>query len=135
MAILKPKYFIPASNEPSGCACTSIRRLPRGSNTPQLSCVTSLMPRQLAAGYLTWTHMDIESMLEFISRETPGHAKEIWSAIDLLSNTIENTKCAIDGFIGKLSSNREYDKASEYMKMSQNMAELLDMINQYTYTK
>ena len=45
--------FIPASNEPSGCACTSIRRLPRGSNTPQLSCVTSLMPRQLAAGYLT----------------------------------------------------------------------------------
>ena len=45
--------FIPASNGPNGCACTSIRRLPRGSNTPQLSCVTSMMPRQPAEGYLT----------------------------------------------------------------------------------
>ena len=27
-------YFIPAGNEPSGHACMSIWRLPRGSNTP-----------------------------------------------------------------------------------------------------
>ena len=28
-------------------------RMPRGSNTPQLCCAARLMPRQLAAGYLT----------------------------------------------------------------------------------
>ena len=42
--------FIPASNEPSGHACMSIWRLPRGSNTPQLCCAVSLMPRSLLRG-------------------------------------------------------------------------------------
>ena len=32
------RSFISASSEPSGCACTSIRRLPRGSNTPSACC-------------------------------------------------------------------------------------------------
>ena len=42
--------FIPAGNEPSGHACMSIWRLPRGSNTPQLCCAASLMPRSLLRG-------------------------------------------------------------------------------------
>ena len=44
------RIFIPASNEPSGHACMSIWRLPRGSNTPQLCCAASLMPRSLLRG-------------------------------------------------------------------------------------
>ena len=43
-------FFIPAGNEPSGHACMSIWRLPRGSNTPQLCCAASLMPRSLLRG-------------------------------------------------------------------------------------
>lgn len=39
--------FIPASNEPGGHACTSIRRMPQGS-----------MPRLLAVGLLTNTMID-----------------------------------------------------------------------------
>ena len=46
--------FIPASNEPSSRACTDIWRMPRGSNTSQLYCASSLIPRQLAAGYLIY---------------------------------------------------------------------------------
>lgn len=75
--------------------------------------------------------MNIEKMLEYINRELPAHAEEMWSAIDLLSNTIENTRCAIDGALGKLSSDREYSKASEYMQMSQELAEVLDIIREY----
>ncbi len=37
-AHISTPFFIPASNEPSGHACMSIWRLPRGSNTPQLCC-------------------------------------------------------------------------------------------------
>ena len=44
------KIFIPAGNEPSGHACMSIWRLPRGANTPQLCCAASLMPRSLLRG-------------------------------------------------------------------------------------
>ena len=51
--------FIPASNEPSSCACTDIWRMPRGSNTPQLCCAASLIPRQLAAGYLIYASQGI----------------------------------------------------------------------------
>lgn len=75
--------------------------------------------------------MNIEKMLEYVNRELPAHAEEIWSAIDLLSNTIENTRCAIDGALGKLSSEREYSKANEYIQMSQELAEVLDIIREY----
>lgn len=75
--------------------------------------------------------MDIEKMLEYVNRELPAHAEEIWSAIDLLSNTIENTRCAIDGALGRLSSEREYSKANEYIQMSQELAEVLDIIREY----
>ena len=75
--------------------------------------------------------MDIESVLKFINEETPSHAKELWSAIDLLSGTLENTKCAIDGTIGKLASNRDFDKAKEYMEMSQQLASVMDELNKY----
>lgn len=75
--------------------------------------------------------MNLEKLLEFINREVPAHAEEVWSAIDLLANTIENTRCAVDGAIGKLSSKREYSKASEYIQMSQELAEILDVIKDY----
>ena len=41
-------------------ACTDIWRMPRGSNTPQLCCASSLIPRQLAAGFLidNWATCD-----------------------------------------------------------------------------
>ncbi len=42
--------FIPASNEPSGRACTASWRMPRGSNTPLLCSVASLIPRCLQRG-------------------------------------------------------------------------------------
>lgn len=76
--------------------------------------------------------MNIEAILKFVCEETPGHAKELWSAIELVFNTIENTKLAIDGSIGKLLSNREYKKAEEYMHMSKDIAELIDVVNEYT---
>ena len=75
--------------------------------------------------------MNLERILEFVNREVPAHAEEVWSAMDLLSNTIENTRCAVDGAIGKLSSKREYAKASEYIQMSQELAEILDVIREY----
>lgn len=75
--------------------------------------------------------MNIESVLKFINEETPSHAKELWSAIDLLSGTLENTKCAIDGTIGKLASNRDFNKAKEYMEMSQQLAFVMDELNKY----
>ena len=75
--------------------------------------------------------MDIESILKFINGETPSHAKELWSAIDLLSGTLENIKCAIDGTIGKLASDRNFDKAKEYMEMSQQLASVMDELNKY----
>lgn len=62
--------------------------------------------------------MDIGALLKFINEETPNHARELWSAVDLLSRTIENTRCAIDGTIGKLASDKNFDKAQEYMNMS-----------------
>lgn len=43
--------------------------------------------------------MNLEKIFEFIHRETPGHVEEVWSAVDLLSNTLENTQSAIDGTI------------------------------------
>ena len=43
-------YFIPASNEPSGRACTASWRMPRGSNTPLLCSVARLIPRCLQRG-------------------------------------------------------------------------------------
>jgi hypothetical protein len=42
--------LISASNEPSGHACMDIWRLPRGSHTPLLCSVASLMPRCLQRG-------------------------------------------------------------------------------------
>ncbi len=75
--------------------------------------------------------MNLEKIFEFIHRETPGHAEEIWSAIDLLSNTFENTQSAIDGTISKLAIKRDYDKANEYINISKEMAEIIDAINEY----
>lgn len=75
--------------------------------------------------------MNIEKILEFVNREVPAHAEELWSAIDLLANTVENARCAVDGTVGKLSSAREYNKASEYIQMSQELAEVLDFIKEY----
>ena len=66
--------FIPASNEPSGCACTSIRRLPRGLNTSQICCVTSLIPRQLATGYLTYPATTSIYQDVSLTQFTPGTA-------------------------------------------------------------
>jgi hypothetical protein len=75
--------------------------------------------------------MNFEKILEFIHRETPGHAEEMWSAVDLLSNTLENTQSAIDGTISKLAAKRDYDKANEYISISKEMAEIIDLINEY----
>ena len=44
------RRIIPASNEPSGRACTASWRMPRGSNTPLLCSVASLIPRCLQRG-------------------------------------------------------------------------------------
>ena len=43
-----------------------------------------------------------------MNREVPAHAAEMWSAIDLLATTVENTRCAVDESVGRLSSAREY---------------------------
>ena len=44
------RRIIPASNEPSGRACTASWRMPRGSNTPLLCSVARLIPRCLQRG-------------------------------------------------------------------------------------
>ena len=75
--------------------------------------------------------MEIEGLLKFINEETPSHARELWSAVDLLSRTIENTKCVIDGIIGKLASDKKFDKAQEYIKMSQQLAFVMAELNKY----
>lgn len=75
--------------------------------------------------------MNIEKVLDFIQREIPSQAEEISFAINLLSSTIENTRCTIDGDIGNLSSKREFEKASEYIEISKELAEIMDIINQY----
>jgi hypothetical protein len=75
--------------------------------------------------------MNIEKIFEFIQKETPSHAEEMWSAIDLLSNTLENTQSAINGTLPKLAIKREYDKANEYISISKEMAEIIDIINEY----
>lgn len=75
--------------------------------------------------------MNIEKILEFIDKEVPGHSEEIRSAMELLTNTVENTRCAIDGAVGKLATKREYNKANEYIQMSQELAEVVDFINSF----
>lgn len=75
--------------------------------------------------------MNLEKIFEFIHRETPGHAEEMWSAVDLLSNTLENTQSAIDGSISKLAAKRDYDKANEYISISKEMTEIIDLIKEY----
>ena len=33
--------------------------------------------------------MNLEKLLEFINREVPAHAEEVWSAIDMLAKIIK----------------------------------------------
>lgn len=75
--------------------------------------------------------MNIEKILEFVDKEVPGHAVEVRSAMELLTNAVENTRCAIDGAVGKLATKREYNKANEYIQMSQELAEVVDLLNNY----
>lgn len=75
--------------------------------------------------------MDIREVLKFVQKEIPEQTQEMWAVIDLLDTTIENMKEKIDGTIGKLASERSFDKASEYIAISKALAEINDMIQKH----
>ncbi len=76
--------------------------------------------------------MEIEKILDFIQKEVPSQAQELWSAIDLLSTTLTNTKMKMDSSIGTLATEREFDRAKEYIEASKILAEINDLLQQYT---
>lgn len=70
--------------------------------------------------------MEIEKILEFIQNETPAHAKEVWTAIGSLSETIENTNAAISKKLMILMQTGD-NKSDDYYAMSKELVR----INQY----
>ena len=55
---------------------------------------------------------DIDKLIDFLLRETHGHAKELQSDIGLLLSSFENTQSAIEGLMPTLEDN--YSKIGEY---------------------
>lgn len=69
----------------------------------------------------------MQKLIEFLIRETPGHAKELQSDIGLLLSSIENTQSAIEGMMPSIDKN-DYAKIGEYYSMAHKMGNLKDQV-------
>lgn len=72
--------------------------------------------------------MDIDKLIDFLLRETPGHAKELQSDIGLLLSSLENTQSAIEGLMPTLEDN--YSKIGEYYAMSRKIKKINEKISE-----
>ena len=71
---------------------------------------------------------DIDKLIDFLLRETPGHAKELQSDIGLLLSSLENTQSAIEGLMPTLEDN--YSKIGEYYAMSRKIKKINEKISE-----
>lgn len=71
---------------------------------------------------------DIDKLIDFLLRETPGHAKELQSDIGLLLSSFENTQSAIEGLMPTLEDN--YSKIGEYYAMSRKIKKINEKISE-----
>ena len=71
---------------------------------------------------------DIDKLIDFLLRETPGHAKELQSDIGLLLSSLENTQSAIEGLMPTLEDN--YSKIGEYYAMSRKIKRINEKISE-----
>lgn len=71
----------------------------------------------------------MQKLIEFLLRETPGHAKEIQSDISLLLSSIENTQSAIKGLM-LLIDKGDYTKIGEYYSMSNEIGNLREQLSE-----
>lgn len=69
----------------------------------------------------------MQKLIEFLLKETPGHAKEIQSDIGLLLSSIENTQSAIEGMMPAIDKG-DYAKIGEYYSMAHRMGKLREQI-------
>lgn len=69
----------------------------------------------------------MQKLIEFLLRETPGHAKEIQSDIGLLLSSIENTQSAIEGMMPSIDKG-DYAKIGEYYSMAHKMGNLREQL-------
>ena len=71
---------------------------------------------------------DMDKLIDFLLRETPGHAKELQSDIGLLLSSLENTQSAIEGLMPTLEDN--YSKIGEYYAMSRKIKRINEKISE-----
>ncbi|MCM1048104.1 MAG: hypothetical protein NC433_06740 [Clostridiales bacterium] len=71
----------------------------------------------------------MQKIVEFLLKETPEHAKEIYSAIGLLLNSIENTQSAIEGMMKSIDKN-DYAKLGEYYSMGKEVGKLKEKLSE-----
>lgn len=69
----------------------------------------------------------MKELIEFLLRETPGHAKELQSDIGLLLSSIENTQSAIEGMMPSI--NGDYAKIGEYYTMSRRLKKINEEVS------
>ena len=70
---------------------------------------------------------EMQKLIDFLLRETPGHAKELQSDIGLLLSSIENTQSAIEGMMPSIDKG-DYAKIGEYYSMAHKMGNLREQI-------
>lgn len=76
-------------------------------------------------------NIEMDEIFEFMQNEMPEHTEEVWSVVDLFSDTLVNTKSAIDGKVQQLLSHNEFDKVNQYVIMSKKIVSLVKDINDY----
>lgn len=69
----------------------------------------------------------MKELIDFLLRETPGHAKEIQSDIGLLLSSLENAHSTIEGIMPSIDG--DYAKIGEYYTMSRRLKKINDQIS------
>lgn len=70
----------------------------------------------------------MKELVDFLLRETPGHAKELQSDIGLLLSSLVNTQCAIEGMLPSIDG--DYSKIGEYYTMSRKLKKINDELSE-----
>lgn len=73
--------------------------------------------------------MSIDSVIEFIQSETPENEELLISAFRSVHYLLNMEQDCIDGRISELLLERDYDRVTEYVKMSKTVSEIFSYVN------
>lgn len=71
----------------------------------------------------------MKKLTKFLLKETPGHAEELFTALNTTIEAIGNTRALVDGNIMKLLQSGKHDEVAPYFEASKELTHISDYIS------